>query len=334
MKANVYLAKKPKGELLAEEIEFDDLKPNDVEIDVESCGICYSDISMIDNDWGMTTYPIVPGHEIVGKVAAVGPLVKNLKVGATVGLGWFSRSCMTCGECLSGDHNLCIIAEGTIVGRFGGFANKVRADAGWVIPLPDGLDPALAGPLFCGGITVFNPFIQENIKPTDRVGIVGIGGLGHLALQFAKAWGCEVTAFSTTPDKEEEARSMGAHRFAATRDVATFKRHSNYFDLLLCTVHADLDWNSYLSMLRPKGKLHLVGLAPSPLMIPAFSLIPGQRSVTGSPLGSPMTTATMLQFAARHKIAPVVERFKVQNINDAIERVRSGKARYRVVLDF
>lgn len=241
---------------------------------------------------------------------------------------------MTCGECLSGDHNLCLGAEGTIVGRFGGFANKVRADAGWVIPLPEGLDPAVAGPLFCGGITVFNPFIQNNIRPTDRVGIIGIGGLGHMALQFARAWGCEVSAFSTTPNKAEEAQSMGAHRFAATNDISTFKSHANYFDLLLSTVHADLEWTSYLSMLKPRGTLHIVGAAPAPIQIKAFALISGQRSVAGSPLGSPATTATMLQFAARHKIAPVVERFKAENINDAVERVRSGKARYRVVLDF
>ena len=155
-----------------------------------------------------------------------------------------------------------------------------------------------------------------------------------MALQFARAWGCEVTAFSTTANKTEEAHSMGAHRFAATDDAGTLKSHANHFDLLLSTVHANLDWPSYLSMLKPRGTLHVVGAAPAPLQVPAFALISGQRSVAGSPLGSPATTASMLQFAARHKIAPVVERFKAQNINDAIERVRSGKARYRVVLDF
>ncbi|MFM6063840.1 MAG: alcohol dehydrogenase catalytic domain-containing protein, partial [Microcystis panniformis] len=197
-----YAAREKGGKL--EPFDYDPgiLADEDVEIAVEYCGICHSDLSMLDNDWGLTTYPFVPGHEVVGTIAALGAKVKELKLGQRVGLGWFSRSCSTCETCMSGDQNLCATAEGTIVGRHGGFAERVRADHSWLVPLPDQLDAAKAGPLFCGGITVFNPIVQFDIKPTNRVGVIGIGGLGHIALKFLKAWGCEVTAFSSSPDKE------------------------------------------------------------------------------------------------------------------------------------
>lgn len=197
-----YAAQEKGGKL--EPFDYDPgiLADEDVEIAVEYCGICHSDLSMLDNDWGLTTYPFVPGHEVVGTIAALGAKVKELKLGQRVGLGWFSRSCSTCETCMSGDQNLCATAEGTIVGRHGGFAERVRAHHSWLVPLPDQLDAAKAGPLFCGGITVFNPIVQFNIKPTARVGVIGIGGLGHIALKFLKAWGCEVTAFSSSPDKE------------------------------------------------------------------------------------------------------------------------------------
>ncbi|MGB3492125.1 MAG: alcohol dehydrogenase catalytic domain-containing protein, partial [Elainellaceae cyanobacterium] len=180
---HAYAAQNKGDKLQPFEYDPGELGADEVEIDVEYCGICHSDISMLDNDWGMSQYPIVPGHEVVGKVAAVGSQVKNLSLGQTVGLGWFSGSCMYCEWCLSGDQNLCQTAEGTIVGRFGGFADKVRAKAVWTVPIPKGLDSSKVGPLFCGGITVFNPLLQLNLKPTDRVGVIGIGGLGHMALQ-------------------------------------------------------------------------------------------------------------------------------------------------------
>src|SRR5210317_610631 len=206
MTTKAYAAQTAGGHLEPFEYDPGELAADQVEIDISSCGICHSDLSMLNNDWEMTEYPFVPGHEIVGKIGAVGERVTHLKPGQTVGLGWFSQSCMTCSECMSGNHNLCATAEGIIVGRHGGFANKVRAHEGWVIPLPEGINVATAGPLFCGGITVFNPIIQNNIQPTDHVGVVGIGGLGHMALRFLRAWGCEITAFSTSPDKEAEAR--------------------------------------------------------------------------------------------------------------------------------
>jgi uncharacterized zinc-type alcohol dehydrogenase-like protein len=287
---------------------------------------------MLNNEWQMTEYPLVPGHEIVGKIAVVGERVTHLKPGQTVGLGWFSKSCMTCRMCMSGNHNLCPSAEGIIVGRHGGFANKVRAHQGWIFPLPKSISPATAGPFFCGGITVFNPIIQNNIQPTDHVGVVGIGGLGHLALRFLRAWGCEVTAFSTSPDKEDEARALGAHHFVNTHDPDALAKLANSFDTILVALNVELNWDGYINALRPKGKLHIVGAAPS-VSATVFPLIVGQRSIGGSPLGSPATISTMLDFAARHGIEPVTETFPMSRVNDALEKLRTGKPRFRLVLE-
>jgi uncharacterized zinc-type alcohol dehydrogenase-like protein len=303
----------------------------EVDIDVRYCGICHSDLSMLDNEWGFSQYPLVPGHEIIGTVAAVGQGVQTLRTGQTVGLGWYAQSCMHCPQCMTGDHNLCPTAEGTIVGRHGGFAETVRAHASWVLPLPDALDPATSGPLFCGGITVFNPIVRNGISGTDWVGVVGIGGLGHMALRFLHAWGCDVTAFSTSPDKEAEARSLGADHFVATREPDALAELAGTFDMILVTVNVELDWDAYIAALRPRGKLHFVGAAPS-VSAAVFPLLSGERSIGASPLGSPATTEKMLAFAARHKIAPITESYPLSKVNDALERLRSGKARYRIVL--
>ncbi len=329
---HAYAAHTPGGELTPFEYEPEPLGETEVEINVQYCGICHSDLSMLDNEWGISQYPLVPGHEVVGTVAALGKSVTHLQLGQQVGLGWYSSSCMTCEWCMSGDHNLCLTVEATIVGRYGGFADKVRAHQAWVVPLPEGLDAATAGPLFCGGITVFNPIVQFDIKPTDRVGVIGIGGLGHMALQFLKAWGCDVTAFSSSADKEAEALAMGAHHFVNSRDPESLKAVAGTFDLILSTVAADMDWSDYIAALRPRGRLHLVGVAPNPVSLPVFPMMSGQRSMSGSPLGSPATTGQMLDFAARHSLAPLTEVFAFSQVNEAMDRLRSGKARYRVVL--
>ncbi|MCS6813897.1 MAG: NAD(P)-dependent alcohol dehydrogenase [Cyanobacteria bacterium] len=308
------------------------LHEKEVEIQVEYCGICHSDLSMLNNDWGISQYPFVPGHEVVGVVAAIGDRVVTVKVGQRVGLGWFSHSCMHCEWCMTGNHNLCQTAEQTIVGRHGGFADKVRAHEEWVIPLPEGLDPSKAGPLFCGGITVFNPIVQFDIKPTDRVGVLGIGGLGHMALRFLHAWGCDVTAFSTNPDKEAEARELGANHFINSRDANALASLAGSFDMILSTVNADLDWGLYINALRPKGRLHFVGVVPHAIQAYAFPLIAGQKTLSGTPLGSPATTARMLEFAARHGIEPVTETFAFSQVNEALAHLKAGKARYRIVL--
>lgn len=327
-----YAAEKAGKALKPFEYDPGPIGPDEVEIRVESCGICHSDLNMIDNDWGMTTYPFVPGHEVIGVVDAIGDRVSHLKIGQRVGVGWFSKSCMVCEYCICGDNNLCRDAQGIIVGRHGGFADRVRADAAWTLPIPENLRPEAAGPLLCGGITVFNPILQFGIKPTWRVGVIGIGGLGHLALKFLHAWGCEVTAFSSSPHKEEEARDLGADHFVNSSDSQALGKIAGSLDFIISTVNVTLDWTAYLNALRPKGRLHLVGAVAEPLSLPVFPLLLGQKSVSGSPVGGSHAILTMLEFASRHKIEPVVETFKFSQVNEALARLRQGKAKYRLVL--
>jgi uncharacterized zinc-type alcohol dehydrogenase-like protein len=327
-----YAAHQVGGKLEPFEYEPAELGDEQVDIKVEYCGICHSDLSMLDNEWGMTQYPFVPGHEVVGTIAAIGSQVKNHQVGDRVGLGWYSNSCMACEWCLGGDQNLCLTAEGTIVGRPGGFADRVRAHWAWVVAIPAAVDHTKAGPLFCGGITVFNPIIQLGIKSTDKVGVIGIGGLGHMAIRFLHAWGCDVTAFSGSPDKEQEARELGADHFVNSRDPEAIAAVQNKLDFILSTANASLNWDAYIAALRPKGKLHFVGVTPTPVASQVFPLIAGQKSITASPLGSPTTTAKMIEFAAQHGIEPVVEMYDFVQVNEAMDHLRSGKARYRIVL--
>jgi len=332
MFVKAYAANEAAGSLEPFEYELGEIGNEEVDIEISHCGICRSDLSMLDNDWQQTEYPFVPGHEIVGKIKSVGPGVTHLTVGQTVGIGWFSQSCMTCAQCMSGNHNLCPDAQGIIVGRHGGFANLVRAHKGWVIPLPDGVNENSAGPLFCGGITVFNPIIQNKISPTERVGVVGIGGLGHMALRFLRAWGCEVTAFSTSPDKEDEVRRLGAHHFVNSLDTGALAKLPGRFNMVLVTTNAPLPWDAYVNALSPKGKLHLAGAAPT-IQAAISPLLVGQKSIGSSPLGSPALIGTMLEFSARHKVEPVIETFPMSKVNDAMEKLRSGKPRYRLVLE-
>ncbi len=327
-----YAAFEPGGELRPFEYDPGPLAPGQVEIAVEHCGICYSDISMVNDEWGMSAYPLVPGHEVSGTIAAVGDGVEGLAVGRRVGLGWHAGYCMRCASCMSGDHNLCAEAQGTIIEHHGGFADRVRASAASVVPIPDGLDPGSAGPMLCGGITVFNPLVQFDVKPTDEVAVVGIGGLGHLALQFLRAWGCRVTAFTSTAAKRQEALDMGADDVLDSSDESALKAAAGRFDLVLSTVNASLDWNAYLATLGPRGRLHFVGATLEPLDLGVFGLIVGQHSVSGSPVGSPATIDMMLRFAARHGIEAVTEHFPFENVNEAMARLASGDARYRVVL--
>ena len=327
-----YAAHSPGSSLKPFSYDPGPLGAGEVEIRVDSCGLCHSDVSMWKNDWGLTQYPFVPGHEVSGTVAAVGNRVEHLKVGQAVGLGWHAGYCETCPTCLEGDHNLCSGAQGTIVGRHGGFADKVRAHATSVIALPKGINPATAGPLFCGGITVFNPLVQFELSPTAKVAVIGIGGLGHLALAFLNAWGCHVTAFTSSPSKREAAHQLGAHATLDSTDSAALKAATGCFDLILSTVNVKLPWGDYIDTLKPKGRLHFLGATLEPVQIEAFSLIAAQRQISGSPVGSPTTIAKMLDFAAHHKIEPVVEYFGFEQVNEALEHLENGKARYRIVL--
>lgn len=231
----------------------------------------------------MTQYPFVGGHEIVGTIAAVGEHVQHLHVGQTVGLGWHAGYCEHCEPCTSGDHNLCSTASSTIVGRHGGFADKVRASASSVIALPEGVDLASAGPLFCGGITVFNPLVQFNIKPTDKVAVIGIGGLGHMAVKFLHAWGCEVTAFTSSPSKTQEALELGADHTLNSRDPEAIAAAAGRFDLILSTVKRETGLERLHQHTQTQGRLHFVGATLEPLDIGVFPLLMGQRSVSGSP---------------------------------------------------
>jgi alcohol/geraniol dehydrogenase (NADP+) len=332
MKIRSMAAMSAGGALERYEYEAGPLGAEHVEIAVESCGICHSDLSMLKNEWGLTSYPFVPGHEVSGKVVAVGSAVTSHKVGQRVGLGWYSGSCMTCRQCMGGDQNLCAGAQATMIGRPGGFASRVRSHWAWATPIPDGLDPLAVGPLFCGGITVFNPIVQFGVKPTDRVGVVGIGGLGHMALMFLNKWGCEVTAFTSSESKKAEALKLGAHRAVPTRDDAALSALKGQFDFILVTVNVALNWPLFYNALAPKGRLHVVGAVLEPIPSAAFQMIMSQLSLSASPLGSPVTTMKMLDFCGRHAIKPVTETFPMSKVNEALEHLESGKARYRIVL--
>ena len=328
-----YAATAPGKSVEPMEYTLPEIAAEQIDIKVEYCGLCHSDLSMMTNEWGITTYPFIGGHEVIGTIESMGEQVKGLQIGQRVGLGWMSHSCLHCQQCLSGDQNLCGKAEQTIVGRKGGFADTVRCHWEWAIPLPSRLDPKTAGPLFCGGITVFNPIIQLDIKPTQRVGVIGIGGLGHLALQFLNKWGCEVTAFTSSADKKDQAINMGAHYVVNSKEKNELKKQAGKFDFILNTTNADLDWSVFFAALAPKGHFHTVGVVPKPIAVPAMTLIGGQRSVSGSPIGSPATVYSMLEFCARHHIAPITELFAMQDLNQALVHLDAGKARYRVVLD-
>jgi alcohol/geraniol dehydrogenase (NADP+) len=308
------------------------LAADEVEVAVDYCGICHSDLSMIDSAWGRTRYPFIPGHEIIGRVVAAGDQVRGLTLGQRVGVGWFARSCMVCPSCTSADHHLCASNEPTIVGRHGGFASRVRCHFNWASALPDALDPASAGPLFCGGITVYSPLVEFGVRPTDRVAVVGIGGLGHLALKFLRAWGCEVTALTSTDGKRAEALALGAHHAHASNDLAALKALRGTFDFVLVTVNVTLDWVALVAALKPRGRLHFVGAVSEPLTLPVGALMGGQRSLSASPLGAPKTVAQMLDFCARHQIAPRCEFFPLAAVNDALDHVRANRARFRAVL--
>ena len=320
------------AELLTFRYDPGELGVQEVEIGISHCGICHSDLHLISNDWGISQYPFIPGHEIIGNVVAIGSQVRSLKVGDRVGLGWQSNSCGECEWCSRGLENLCPLQEATCVRRHGGYAARVRANARFVMRIPDALPSEQAAPLLCGGITVYSPIREHGVNPSSRVGIVGIGGLGHIAIQFAKVFGAEVTAFSTSVSKEEEARSLGAHHFVNSRESKAMKDVAGTLDFVLNTANADQDWNVYIQALRPQGTLCFVGVPPSPVSLHAFPLISGVRTVTGSPIGSPQRIREMLDVAARHGVKATTECFAMARANEAIEKVKKNKVRYRAVL--
>jgi uncharacterized zinc-type alcohol dehydrogenase-like protein len=310
------------------------LGPDEVEIAVSHCGLCHSDLHLIDDSWGRSRYPLVPGHEVVGTVVACGGQVRELRAGQRVGVGWQRGACLSCELCVAGQENLCPEQEATCLGHPGGLAERLRVDARFAFALPDELDAAQAAPLLCGGITVYAPLRRYGVGPNTRVGVVGIGGLGHLALRMLRVFGCEVTAFSTSPSKREEALALGAHHFAASNEPRAVLEHANRFDLVLSTVHARLDWTTYLRTLRPRGTLCLVGAPPGLLQLPASLLVTGERAVAGSDIGGRAQIREMLRFCARHQVTAQIETSPMDeaHVNAAIERLRENKVRYRAVL--
>jgi uncharacterized zinc-type alcohol dehydrogenase-like protein len=254
-------------------------------------------------------------------------------VGRRVGVGWQRSACLTCELCLDRKDNLCPHQTATCVGHHGGFAPRVRTDGRYAFPIPDGLESSAAAPLLCGGATVFSPMRRYGVNATSSVGVIGIGGLGHIAILMLRAFGAEVTAFSSSPGKRAEALAMGAHDFAPSTEPRELQKHHGRVDLLLCTVHARLDWIGYMRTLRPNGTLCLVGSPPGVMQIAAAALFDGQKSISASEIGDRATIGEMLQFSARHEIAPLVQRMPLDEVNTAIARVRNNEARYRMVLD-
>ncbi len=334
MKINCYAAMAEKQPLEKFQYESKKLGDLDVEVSITHCGICYSDVHMIDNDLGMAVYPFVPGHEIVGIISGSGSKVTTLKKGDRVGIGWQGKSCNTCEWCIKGEENLCpeVFQSGTWGNPHGGFADSIIIDSRFAFSIPENLASEDVGPLMCGGITVYAPFINYNVKPSMKIGVIGIGGLGHLALQFARAFGCEVTAFSSSPAKEKEARSLGAHNFVNSKDNDQILAIARSLDMIICTIHGDLDWNTYLAALRPNGKLCFVGVPSDLISIQPPSLIFGQLSVCGSIIGGRSAIKEMLEFAARHDIKARTEIMPMSDVNLAIARLKDNKARYRMVL--
>lgn len=335
MRVNAFAVTTPGGPLTSYEYDTGDPGPLEVDVDVTHCGICHTDLAVIDNDWGAAV-PAVAGHEVAGIVTAVGSLVDTdrLSVGQRVAVGGVAGSCMNCEYCLNGRQQLCASRDSLAFrGDRGGFASSVRAsDWRFAYPVPDAIDLQHAGPLLCAGVTVFAPFIRHGIKPTDHVAVVGIGGLGHLAIQFARAWGCEVTAISSSPSKRDQAFELGADHFVSTAGADRLGAASATFDFILSTATANLPWDEYLAALKPQGTLIVVGVPEEAMRIDPISLVFAEKSISGGLVASPGETVQMLDFAARTGVRPKIELFAMADINQAIVRVRSGDVRYRAVL--
>ncbi|WP_433928302.1 NAD(P)-dependent alcohol dehydrogenase [Sorangium cellulosum] len=342
LKTPAYAAVSAKEPLRPFTIERRDPGPHDVLIEILFCGVCHSDLHQVRDEWGGSIFPMVPGHEIVGRVKHVGDQVTKLKVGDLAGVGCFVDSCRACEPCRGNTEQFCERGmaptyNGTEMDRKtptqGGYSSQIVVAEHFALKIPAGLDPAGAAPLLCAGITTYSPLRQWNCKRGDRVGVVGLGGLGHMAVKFAASMGAEVTVLSTSRAKEADARRMGASAFEVTKDEATFQKLAGRFNLLIDTISAPHDYNAYLGMLRPHGAMVLVGVPPEATPVAAFSLIAGNKRLAGSMIGGIAETQEMLDYCAEHKIVSDVEIIPVQQINAAYERMARGDVRYRFVID-
>lgn len=322
---------------------FERREPNadDVVIEIKFSGICHSDIHQARNEWGNSTYPMVPGHEIAGIVTAVGSKVTQFKVGDRVGVGCFVDSCV---HCESRNVDLEQYMPGVVptyngfeadgvTPTYGGYSNTITVKEGYVLSIPDNLPLDKAAPLLCAGITLYSPLVHWKAGPGKKVAIVGMGGLGHMGVKIGAALGAEITVLSQSLSKKDDGIAFGAKDYYATADKETFKKLAGTFDLIICTVGTEIDWNAYLNLLKIDGALVLVGLPENPVPVHAFSLVMGRRSLAGSSIGSIKETQEMLDFCGKHNITPEIEIIDIQQVNEAYERVIKSDVRYRFVID-
>ena len=315
--------------------------PMDVQIQIQYCGVCHSDLHFARNEWGFTQYPAVPGHEIVGRVTAVGSGVKKFKVGDTVGVGCLVDSCRTCPDCRSGFEQFCtgmVMTYGSMdkhlnAPTLGGYSQSIVVTEDFVLRMPTNLDLAAAAPLLCAGITTYSPLKHWKVGPGQKVGIVGLGGLGHMGVKFAKAFGAHVVLFTTSPGKVADGKRLGAHEVVISKDEAQMAAHANSFDFILDAVSATHDVNAYFNLLKRDGNLTLVGAPEKPLPVAAFPLIFRRRSFSGSLIGGLPETQEMLDFCGRHNITCDIEMIRMDQINTAYERMLKSDVKYRFVID-
>jgi uncharacterized zinc-type alcohol dehydrogenase-like protein len=308
-----------------------ELKEHEVRVSVTHCGVCHTDIHAIDDYYGITTFPFVPGHEIVGHVAALGPAVTGLKEGDRVGIGWQGRSCGKCEWCLKGETQLCMEIENTtVMVPYGGFSSSVVADHRFMYPLPPIVPSQAAAVLMCAGVSVYSALRTYVTSPALKVAIAGVGGLGHLAIQFAHALGCEVTAISSSLAKKEQALGFGADHFIDSNDRDGMRQVGFSYDLLVCTANDGINWEVLLNTIKKRGRLVLVGFPD--MKLNSTNLVAHDLSITGSLLGNPPMMSEMLSFAQQHGITPTVELMPMSQVNEAIQKVKQNKARYRIVL--
>lgn len=339
---NAYAAHQADQPLSAHQIERREPGAEDVEIKILYCGVCHSDIHTARNEWGGTMYPVVPGHEIVGKVSSVGDNVSKFKVGDTVGVGCFVDSCRRCDNCKDGNEQYCENGHSQTYNSFlqdkktityGGYSTHIVVTQDFVLSVSDKLPLEKVAPLLCAGITTYSPLKYWNVKKGDKVGVVGLGGLGHVAVKLAASMGAEVTMLSRSPGKEKDAQELGAHHFALTSNKETMKKLAGSFNLIINTVSAAHNYNDYLALLRTNGVMVLLGVPPTPSDVQAAQLIFGRRSLAGSLVGGIKETQEMLDYCAEHNITSDVEVIPISQINEAYERTISGDVHYRFVID-
>ena len=319
-----------------------DVLSHDVHIEILYCGVCHSDIHQVRNEWGGSKFPMVPGHEIVGRVVKVGDHVTKFKAGDLAGVGCFVDSCRTCSNCLEGIEQYCdngmtgtynSVERGTNIPTYGGYSTQIVVDEQYALKVSDKLPLANVAPLLCAGITTYSPLRHVGVGKGHKVGVLGLGGLGHMAVKFAVSFGAEVTMLSGSPSKEADAKLLGAHHFVLTSDAAKMKSLANHFDVILNTVSAPHDYSTYLRLLKTNGTMIVVGVPPKPAEIPAIDLIMKRRSIIGSLIGGIKETQEMLDYCAEHNIVSEVEVINADYINTAYERMLKGDVRYRFVID-